>query len=106
MVRKRLAAHYLFLPPGKVLKLRSVELDEANRICGIFPLDRETASTTFFNGILLFTKQEIVLEELLQTLKEKKQQHPEATVFQLLENRHFPEIGEEDAVFFYNIQAF
>jgi hypothetical protein len=105
MVRKRFAAHYIFLPPGKVFKLHSVELDENDRIQGIFPLDKETARTSFFNGILLLSKQEIVPGQLLQTLKEEKQKYPEASVFKLLENRNLPEIGEKDVVFLYHLNG-
>jgi hypothetical protein len=98
---KRFAAHYLFFPPDKQLKLHCIESDDSNRFRGIFPLIGEPASTAFFNGIIFPVKQTINPESLLQTLKEEAQNHPEASVFQLLENQHFPEIKLNDTVFVY-----
>jgi hypothetical protein len=101
---KRFASHFIFFPPAKVLKLHVVELDEDHRISSIFPLDKETANTSFFNGVILFSGQEIVPGKLLQALREGKQKHPEASVCQLLEDRHFPEIKEKDSIYAYHLE--
>ena len=50
---KRLAAHYVLLPDDRLLKQHYVELDDENRLLGVFPLEREIANTVFYNGILL-----------------------------------------------------
>ena len=50
---KRLAAHYVLLPDDRLLKQHYVELDDENRLLGVFSLDRERANTVFYNGILI-----------------------------------------------------
>ncbi|MDR1527036.1 MAG: hypothetical protein LBS46_05105 [Dysgonamonadaceae bacterium] len=50
---KRLAAHYVLLPDDRLLKQHYVELDDENRLLGVFPLDKEIAHTVFYNGILM-----------------------------------------------------
>jgi hypothetical protein len=98
---KRFASHYLFFPPNEVFKLHYIELDENNCFQGIFPLEKEIAQTSFHNGILLPFKQEISPKHLLLILKGKEQTNPEKSIFQLLEDQYFPEIGKNDAVFLY-----
>jgi hypothetical protein len=98
---KRFAAHYLFFPPDQRLKLHCIELDENKRFQGVFPLVGEPAATVFVNGIIFPVKRKICPENLLQTLKEEAQSHPEESIFQLLENQHFPEIQLNDTVFVY-----
>jgi hypothetical protein len=98
---KCFTAHYLFFPPDKQLKFHGIKLDENNRFQGIFPLVGEPARTAFVNGIIFPVKQEICSQSLLQTLKEEAQNHLEASVFQLLENRHFPEIQLNEPVLVY-----
>jgi hypothetical protein len=50
---KRLAAHYVLLPDDRLLKLHYIELDDDNRLLGVFSLEKEIASAIFYNGILL-----------------------------------------------------
>ena len=50
---KRLAAHYVLMPDDTLLKQHYVELDDENRLLGVFPLDKEIANTLFYNGILM-----------------------------------------------------
>ena len=50
---KRLAAHYVLLPDDRLLKQHYVELDDENRLLGVFPLNKEIANTIFYNGILI-----------------------------------------------------
>ncbi|MDL2243646.1 hypothetical protein LJB84_02260 [Bacteroidales bacterium OttesenSCG-928-J19] len=50
---KRLAAHYIFQAPDALLKLHYVELTDDNCLVGIFPLEREIAQTSFYNGTLI-----------------------------------------------------
>jgi hypothetical protein len=54
---KRLAAHYILLPDERLLKQHYVELDDEDRLLGVFPLDRETANTVFYNGVLTIRRQ-------------------------------------------------
>jgi hypothetical protein len=49
---KRLAAHYVLLPDDKLLKQHYVELDDENRLLGVFPLEREIEGTVFYSGVL------------------------------------------------------
>ena len=55
---KRFAAQYVFCSSGELLKLHYVELEEDNRLRGIFPLEKETAETVFYNGILFPVEKE------------------------------------------------
>jgi hypothetical protein len=55
---KRFAAHYVFRFPDELLKLHYVELEEDNRLRGIFPLEKEMAGTVFYNGILFPVEKE------------------------------------------------
>ncbi|GHT46987.1 hypothetical protein FACS189440_06250 [Bacteroidia bacterium] len=98
---KCFTAHYLFFPPNERLKFHGIQLDEENRFQNIFPLVGEPARAVFANGIIFPVKQEICTQSLLQTLKEEAQSNPEASVFQLLENRHFPEIQPDEPVLVY-----
>jgi hypothetical protein len=98
---KRIASHYIFFPPDEAFKLHYIELDDNDRFQGIFPLNKEIAQTSFYNGILLPFKQEISIECLMQILKTEEQANPEKTIFQLLGNRNFPEIRKNDRVFLY-----
>ena len=50
---KRLAAHYVLLPDDGLLKQHYVELDDENRLLGVFPLEKEIANTVFYNGVLV-----------------------------------------------------
>ena len=50
---KRLAAHYVLMPDDTLLKQHYVELDDENRLLGVFPLNKEIANTLFYNGILM-----------------------------------------------------
>lgn len=50
---KRMAAHYIEIPPGTRLKLHYVELSDDNRLVGVFPLEHEIAQTAFYNGTLV-----------------------------------------------------
>ena len=47
---KRLAAHYVLLPDDRLLKQHYVELDDENRLLGVFPLEKEMANTVFIMG--------------------------------------------------------
>jgi hypothetical protein len=98
---KRFASHHLFFPPNKTFKLHYIELDDNNRFQGIFPLEKEIAQTSFYNGVLLPFKQEISPEHLLQILREKEQINPQKSIFQFLENQNFPEIRKNNVVFLY-----
>lgn len=48
---RRLAAHYIYC--GRMYRMHYLEVDEASRLCGIYPLTEEIAGTTFYNGILI-----------------------------------------------------
>jgi hypothetical protein len=102
---KRFAAHYLFTPPDKTFLMHYVELDNANRITGIFPLTNEIANTTFFNGILLLFNRKIFPVEFLRTLKNNSKQAPSLSIFQLLKNKNFPAVDINRAVFLYILEG-
>jgi hypothetical protein len=69
---KRLAAHYIYLSPDKILKLHYVELDDENHLLGIFPLKEEIANTEFYTGVLIQVQEgeqcEIYLAENLTVI--------------------------------------
>lgn len=54
---KRFSAHYIYFSPERYYKLHGIELTDDNRIAGVFPLERETANTAFYNGILIVLEQ-------------------------------------------------
>ncbi|MDR2805790.1 MAG: hypothetical protein LBB85_09175 [Dysgonamonadaceae bacterium] len=66
---KRLAAHYVLLPDDRLLKQHYVELDDDNRLLGVFPFHREIANTVFYNGILMLSgPSEAVIIDLLERI--------------------------------------
>jgi len=102
---KRFAAHYIFIPSFQFHKLHCVELDENNCLQNIFPLEKETANTSFFNGILIFSKQELSAEIFLKTLKDEAQKHSDFSVFELLKKQNLSEIKKNDFVFVYHLDG-
>ena|GEM_PF-864821 len=102
---KRFAAHYIFIPSHQFQKLYCVELDENNCLQNIFPLEKETANTSFFNGILIFSKQELSAEIFLKTLKDEAQKHSDFSVFELLKKQNLSEIKKNDFVFVYHLDG-
>lgn len=48
---RRIAAHYIYC--GRVYRMHYLELDEENRLRGIYPLTEEIAGTEFYDGILV-----------------------------------------------------
>lgn len=48
---RRIAAHYIYC--GRVYRMHYLELDEENRLRGIYPLTEEIAGTAFYDGILV-----------------------------------------------------
>ncbi|MDH6534191.1 hypothetical protein D0T51_06740 [Parabacteroides sp. 52] len=48
---RRLASHYIWW--RDVYRLHYLELDDANRLVGVYPLTEEMAGTVFVEGILL-----------------------------------------------------
>ena len=52
---KRLAAHFIVVSPEETYALHYVELDEESRLQGIFPMEKEIASTAFYNGTIFLT---------------------------------------------------
>lgn len=48
---RRIAAHYIYC--GRVYRMHYLELDEENRLRGMYPLTEEIAGTAFYDGILI-----------------------------------------------------
>ena len=94
---KRFAAHYVFIPPNQTFQLHCVELDEKNGFSKVFPLEKEIANTSFFNGILLFSKEELSVD-FLQRLS-----FLNSAIFQQLESQNLPKIEEKEVVFVYHL---
>jgi hypothetical protein len=92
---KRFAAHYIFIPPNQTFKLHCVELDDKNRFSKVFPLEKEIANTSFFNGVLFLSNNELS-DSFLQSLEN----------FQQLENLNLPKIKEKDMVFIYHLDNY
>ena len=89
---KRFAAHHVFLSPDKIFKLHCVELDDDNRLQNIFPLTKEIASTSFYNGTLLLIRQADYSENLIRNLNEAMQKRTKTSIIDLLKNQYFTEI--------------
>lgn len=49
----RFAAHYVYFSSARWYKLHGIELTDDHRFVRVFPLDREMAQTTFYNGVLI-----------------------------------------------------
>ena len=79
---KRFAAHHVFLSPDNIFKLHCVELDDDNRFQNIFPLTKEIASTSFYNGTLLLIRQADYSENLIRS----------TSITDLIKSQHFTEI--------------
>ena len=91
---KRFAAHYIALGKRRIInkhKQHYLELDENNLIKGVFPLEKEIAGTVFCNGILFPVSMELKLKatEILDTLQNLSRQHPDDSVFQILQRSGF-----------------
>lgn len=56
---KRYAAHYVIVPPDRVLKQHYVELDDEDNLKEVAPLTEEIAGTVFYNGILVLSSKKI-----------------------------------------------
>ena len=48
---RRIASHYVYWK--QLLRMHSVELDEKEKLVGVFPLKGEIAGTEFYDGILV-----------------------------------------------------
>jgi len=55
---KRFAAHFVILPDGSRRYMHGVELDTDKRLRRVFPIDKETEATAFFNGTMLLKADE------------------------------------------------
>ena len=90
---KRFAAHYIALGKRNINKHKQhyLELDENNLVKGVFPLEKEIAGTVFYNGILFPVSMELKLQaaEILDTLQNLSRQHPDDSVFQILQRSGF-----------------
>ena len=88
---KRFAAHYIFLGKENIFKQHYLELDENNLVRGVFPLEKEIAGTVFHNGILFPVSIELKLQpaKIIDSLQALSQQHPDDSVFQLLQYSGF-----------------
>lgn len=86
-MKKRFAAHYIFLGEGKIYKQYYLELGDNNDIEGVYPLETEIEGTVFHNGILFPVSDKWNLHpvEILDRLQELSQLYPEDSVFRLLE---------------------
>lgn len=93
---KRLAAHYIFIPPNDVFKRHCVESDDDNRLQAVFPLIKEMASTVFYNGILVLLQPQNYSRQLLEHLKEERKKRPETSIFELLAKQDFTEVKKND----------
>ncbi|GHT20511.1 hypothetical protein AGMMS4957_07640 [Bacteroidia bacterium] len=56
---KNIAAHRIISPSGEVFHQHYVALDDAHRLIGIFPLEKEIAGTEFHNGTIQVIQSEI-----------------------------------------------
>ena len=83
---KRFAAHHVFLSPDNIFKLHCVELDDDNRLQNLFPLTKEIASTSFYNGTLLLIRPEDYSENLLQN----------TSILDFLSNQHLTKVQKGD----------
>ncbi|MDH8700948.1 hypothetical protein M2138_000282 [Dysgonomonadaceae bacterium PH5-43] len=98
---KRFAAHYTCSPYDKLYKLHYIEIDESNRLVSVSPLNQETHSTSFFNGVIILLKEYIQPRALLNLLKDKAAVNPDATVEELLNMNEFGSVSSGDEVNIY-----
>jgi len=104
---KRFAAHFIFLPGDKRYDLHSVEIDDTNRLCGISPLDKEIAATSFFNGILFLVNKNTFLssDDLLKLLENSLQQSPETSPLTLIGLLPLKALNKENPVELYHLEG-
>jgi hypothetical protein len=104
---KRFAAHYLFLPGDKRYKLHSVELDEANCLTEINPLDKEIAATSFFNGIVLIVNKHTFSSpaDLVALLEDTLQQFPGTPALEWMEHLPLKTVNKECPVELYHLDG-
>jgi hypothetical protein len=97
---KRLAAHYVYLYPDCSFKLHSIELDENQLITQIVPLENETASTAFYNGILFVFKTGTFAsnQELTEKIQTIHQQFSSISVMELFKKLQKEAIKQGDSV--------
>jgi hypothetical protein len=104
---KRFAAHYIFIPPHNLYKLHAIELNDDRQIVRISPLEKETASTFFCNGIIFavnvgtFSSQ----EEVLRIWEEVLQEFPGTAIPELFKHLPFKEIAEGKPVNLYHLDG-
>ncbi|MDR3061129.1 MAG: hypothetical protein LBU57_03325 [Dysgonamonadaceae bacterium] len=87
-MKKRFAAHYIFLGEGRIYKQYYLELGDNDEIKGVYPLETEIEGTVFHNGILfpVSGKWNLHPTEIFDRLKELSRIYPENSVFRLLED--------------------
>ncbi len=111
---KRLAAHYIVLPGNRIYKQHYIVLDDQDCICGVHPLNQEVAGTEFYNGLLfpIFRNFETTGAGILEELKSLQNEHPESSVFELLQYFFqsnevcFPGFtGEDSPVFIFRLDG-
>ena len=88
---KRFAAHYFVLGKESIYRQHYLELDEDKLVKGVSPLEKEIAGTVFYNGILFPVSLALKLQpaEILDALRALSQQHPDDSVFQILQYSGF-----------------
>ncbi len=84
---KRFAAHYIFLTKEKCYKQHYIELESDDCMAGVYPLENEVAETVFRNGVLFPVSKALFLNgnEILNQLKKLQMQHPDDSIFDLLD---------------------
>lgn len=89
---KCFAAHYCYLEQGRLCKNQVICLDESGCMLSIKPLEEETASTVFLNGLLLVAfslpgrQNPMTLTEAQAYLKKMREEQPLAKINDILQN--------------------
>jgi hypothetical protein len=104
---KRFAAHYIFLPVNRLYKLHRIELSENRQLEALVPLEQETASTVFLNGVILAVNENTFRSaaELHLIMENCLLQYPGITLFELFERLILKEIKAESPVNLYHLDG-
>jgi hypothetical protein len=104
---KRFAAHYIFLPTNRLYKLYRIDLGENRQLEALYPLEQETASTVFLNGVILAVNENTFRsdDELYLIMENCLRRYPGITLFELLERLILKEITVGNPVNLYHLDG-
>jgi hypothetical protein len=90
-MKRRLAAHYIFLGKGKIYKQHYLELGSNDEVEGVYPLENELEKTVFYDGVLFPVAVALGMKPatVFERIKESSELYPDDSVFQWLERCGF-----------------